>query len=56
VRLDKGKIVEGSYEICPTHRLVSGNGVTELTDGLQLKLIETLNEIEKESSENVLEM
>ncbi|KAJ3110444.1 hypothetical protein HK100_003030 [Physocladia obscura] len=42
VLLKNGKIVEGSYERMPAHRLVSTNGLFQLSETLHAKLIERL--------------
>ncbi|KAJ3183495.1 hypothetical protein HDU87_006814 [Geranomyces variabilis] len=41
-RLDDGKLVAGSYERMPTHRLFSFNGLFRLSEHLQDKLLERL--------------
>ncbi|KAI8593571.1 hypothetical protein BDZ88DRAFT_447931 [Geranomyces variabilis] len=41
-RLDDGKLVPGSYERMPTHRLFSFNGLFRLSEHLQEKLLERL--------------
>ncbi|TPX59258.1 hypothetical protein PhCBS80983_g02605 [Powellomyces hirtus] len=41
-RLDDGKIVPGSYERMPTHRIVSGNGLFQLSEYIHEKLVARL--------------
>ncbi|KAI9009474.1 hypothetical protein BC832DRAFT_516991, partial [Gaertneriomyces semiglobifer] len=40
VRLSDGAIVPSTYERMPTHRLVSGNGLFQLTEFLHQRLLE----------------
>ncbi|KAJ3395636.1 hypothetical protein HDU80_010269 [Chytriomyces hyalinus] len=42
VLLKDGNIVEKSYERTPTHRLVSLNGLVQLSEFLHAKLVEKL--------------
>ncbi|KAJ3023406.1 hypothetical protein HKX48_003323 [Thoreauomyces humboldtii] len=40
--LEEGEIVEGSYERMPTHRIVSGGGLFQLSEFIHEKLLERL--------------
>ena len=42
VRVHQGKLVPNSYEKMPTHRLLSMNGVFQLTDFLSQQLLREL--------------
>ena len=42
VLLKDGKMVQGSFERMPTHRLVSRNGLTVLSESIHKKLVESL--------------
>ncbi|KAI9104829.1 hypothetical protein DFS34DRAFT_604677 [Phlyctochytrium arcticum] len=45
IQLDNGKLVSGSYEGMPTHRLVSGNGLFQLSELLHGKLLDKLRSL-----------
>lgn len=46
VQLHEGKIVPGTYERMPTHRLVSSNGLFRLSDFLHSNLVDRLRRVQ----------
>ncbi|KAG9293183.1 hypothetical protein G9A89_010520 [Geosiphon pyriformis] len=48
VKVTRGKIVPGTYQPMPTHRIVNASGIFVLSDPLQRKLIERLNQLDSE--------
>lgn len=48
VRLQDGKVVENTYERMPTHRIISSNGVVELSEEMESILIDELEKLPEE--------
>ncbi|KAJ3387218.1 hypothetical protein HDU92_002044 [Lobulomyces angularis] len=56
VLLSQGKIVEGSFEQMPTHRMVSANGMFKLSEYLESRLIEEVTTTGKTDEEKLEEI